>query len=542
MVIETLRVGGRVTTARSSGGDPLLRTTVFWRVRGFVGMTDSPTTSPTWLFHTPNAIAGMGSNFSFHSRSDFNGDGFDDLAVGSENGARGDGMRTGIVSIFHGRAANLSTIPTQVLEGAAAGDAFGHSVSAGADLNGDGFGDLIVGAHNSDAMGNTDTGSVSVYLGSAMGLVDPPVRVITGTRAGQHMGWALAGAADVNRDGYGDFAVTSWDSTVMGVNDTGSVGIFHGNAAGVAAAAARTINGTNPGDAFGISVAAAGDINGDGYNDIVIGAYHNDPGGVTNAGAAFFYQGTPTGILAFPDTVIPGLASFDEFGSTVFSPGDLNGDGFTDLALSARSADGGGRVDSGAVRVFLGGMAGLGAAPVASQTLVGAVANDRFGTALAGGVDLDGDGYSDLIVGAPHPEVANRVGPGTVRWFRGDRNGSGTAPTVVLTGLAVDDSFGATLMVGDYNGNGIGDLAVGAPFADPALRPDGGNVGIYYGILTGVIPLNPNVLILGAGPQDVFGTSLASLLAPNRPTRFTRFTASMLQWRPRTSPLVLIDG
>jgi hypothetical protein len=141
-------------------------------------------------------------------------------------------------------------------------------------------------------------------------------------------------------------------------------------------------------DNFGRSVAGAGDVNGDGFADVVVGAIGADPGGRRNAGTASVFHGGPAGIGVVAARVLEGPAMNDAFGSTVAGAGDVNGDGFADIAIGAPSADPSGRMNAGTASVFHGAPAGIGVS--AARVLEGAVMNDTFGAALAFSLDVSG--------------------------------------------------------------------------------------------------------------------------------------------------------
>src|SRR5690242_14058941 len=153
------------------------------------------------------------------------------------------------------------------------------------------------------------------------------------------------------------------------------------------------VDGEASNDMLGLSVAGAGDVNGDGYADIIVGADHNDAGG-TDAGRAYVVFGGP-GPTRLPNWVLTGGSGGGLFGNSVAGAGDVNGDGYADVIVGAPQAGGSNR---GAAYVFFGGPA---ADAIPDLALSGEQANDRFGASVAGAGDVNGDGYDDVIVGAP---------------------------------------------------------------------------------------------------------------------------------------------
>jgi hypothetical protein len=166
----------------------------------------------------------------------------------------------------------------------------GDSVASAGDVNGDGYADVIVGARLYDA-GQTDEGAAFIFLGSADGVLDGnPASAATQLESNQGasaFGWSVAGAGDVDGDGYADVIVgaPSYDA---GESDEGAAFVFHGGASGIAdgnpASAATQLEsnqekGVQPaGPNFGESVAGAGDVDGDGYADVIVGAKFYDAG------------------------------------------------------------------------------------------------------------------------------------------------------------------------------------------------------------------------------------------------------------------------
>jgi hypothetical protein len=223
--------------------------------------------------------------------------------------------------------------------------------------------------------------------------------------------------------------------------------VFLGSASGVAAAPARVLEGVAAGDTFGRSVASAGDVNGDGFADLVVGARYADPGGRSNAGTASVFLGSASGVSAMPARVLEGAEAGDFFGSSFASGGDVNGDGYADLVVGAMYATPGGRIGAGTVSVFHGSASGVGAAP--ARVLHGVAAHDVFGGSVASAGDVNGDGYADLVVGAPGASPGGRQSAGTVSVFHGSASGVSAMPARVLEGAASRDHFGSSVASAD---------------------------------------------------------------------------------------------
>jgi hypothetical protein len=318
---------------------------------------------------------------SVASAGDVNSDGFADLIVGGPGADPAGRMNAGAASVFLGEATGVASVAHRVLEGSDGGGYFGVSVASAGDVNGDGFSDVVVGAQFASPGGRMNAGAASVFLGSAAGLVTSVHRLLEGVTANEEFGSAVAGAGDVNGDGFADVVVSARKASLSARMNAGVARVFLGSAGGIVASAHRTLEGAAAGEEFGSSVASAGDVNGDGFADVVVGAFFASPGGRANAGAARVFLGSTGGIIASAQRVLEGSSANEGFGSSVTGAGDVNGDGFGDVLVGARNATPGGRSSAGTASVFLGGVSGIGAS--VHRLLEGAAANDWFGYAVA---------------------------------------------------------------------------------------------------------------------------------------------------------------
>jgi hypothetical protein len=287
------------------------------------------------------------------------------------------------IFVFHGSAAGLPPAPsssfvsTDLNEGRPA-----LAVGAG-DVNGDGFDDVLVGAPGA----NGGTGKVYLHFGSAAGLHAVPDWTSTGdAAAGSAFGEAVSGAGDVNGDGFDDLLVGA-----PAFGGSGKAYVYYGTPYGPDTAAGWTSQGDDqPGARFGQSVAAAGNVDGLGAADILVGAP-----GFGGIGKAYLYSGGAAGLAITPGWTSTGDAAPDAaFGTSVASAGDVDGDGDDEVIVGAPG------VAAGKAFVYFGAAAGLSPAPDWSATGDG-TPGDEFGACVRGAGDVDGDGFDDVVAGAP---------------------------------------------------------------------------------------------------------------------------------------------
>ena len=233
---------------------------------------------------------------------DVNGDGYSDVAVGAPGYAGG-----GRVTVYLGSASGISTTPSVTLDPPTGLRRLGSSVASAGDVNGDGYGDLAVLAR----------GQTLIYLGRS-GTLPTSFATMIATDD------SVASAGDVNGDGYGD---------VIFGNAAGRVAnIYLGSATGLPNTVGYRLRQDYQG--FGLSVAGAGDVNGDGFDDILVGADEDDCGtGSANAGRVVLYLGSVTGPQFSPNRYCGG--GYDFFGYSVAGAGDVNGDGYADVLMGA---------------------------------------------------------------------------------------------------------------------------------------------------------------------------------------------------------------
>lgn len=447
---------------------------------------------------------------SVSGAGDVNGDGLADFIVGVAGASQPAGLTTGRSYVVFGRAttsvANFSTIVAGlgsgfVINGQNADDNSGLSVSAVGDINGDGLTDLIVGAPKADPNGNSEAGITYVVFGKtsvgAVNLSDIASGrggfVINGSTSlagtgthGDWNGYSVAGVGDVNGDGIADiFVGTRWANTsatpgteegrgylVYGQQGTSAVNLSD-VARGVGG---FVINGAFASNHAGRSVASAGDVNGDGYADMIIGApYGNDNNGVS-PGYAYVVFGktgrTPVDLsnLGTGGFTIKGAHTSTLTGLSVASAGDVNGDGLADVLVGAPLND----VANGNTTVLDAGRAYLVygktgtttvelsavAAGVGGFAINSTLASGSFGVSVSSAGDVNGDGLSDLLVGAP----ATPSSAGSAYVIFGGQDAStkieqlGTTGNDTLVGTSASETFVGNLGDDTLIGNGGADV------------------------------------------------------------------------------------
>ena len=430
--------------------------------------TGNVTASP--LTYTQE-IAGLAANartgYSVALAGDLNGDGYSDVIIGSPGASGGRGSAT--IYLGSGNASPLSLYAT--LTGATAGDSLGASVATAGDVNGDGYADIVVGGPSfNEAAPVGRTGYAQMYYGGPSGLRSlTPVWSTIGANRSSY-GSSVATAGDVDGDGFSDVLI---GSEHHGISFWGKVYLYRGAPDPPSSLAWGPTGGT-PEDVLGWSVAFAGDINGDSYGDVLLGAPALDAWYV-DQGAVFAYYGTANGLPVSPNWSYYGVLAGEQLGVSVAGAGDLNNDGYADIIAGAHMFFG-----AGGAFVWYGGPGGLPAGNPAWAT-IGNTANGFYGLCVAGVGDLNGDGYSDVAVGAPY-ENAPGTEQGRVVVFLGAPGGLSTTPSKELTGEQPGDHFGNALSwAGDVNRDGLSDLLVGAPGSN-AGGADAGRAYIFNGI------------------------------------------------------------
>jgi ssDNA-binding Zn-finger/Zn-ribbon topoisomerase 1 len=515
------------------------------------GVTSHPTSASTYTCAGPpdctailnpddEASASFGEAVAV--AGDVNGDGFADIIVGARNNQGIGAANKGVAYIFYGSATGVTSHPTTggayTCSGAPDcttmqnpdeenGGAYGVSVSAAGDVNGDGFGDVIVGARWNQGPGISNKGVVYIHYGSSTGVTNHATNASSYTCGGfpdctaiqnpeennsGQLGISVASAGDTNGDGYADIVVGASLNSGGGTTK-GAAYIYYGSASGIAShpAAAATYTCSGPPDCtaiqnpehkasghFGFSVAAAGDANGDGYADVVIGAYQNLGATVpTSKGVAYIFYGSATGVTGHalsaltyscagpPDcTEIrnPEEENSGKFALNVSAAGDANGDGYGDVVIGASSNQGPGITDKGVAYVFYGSPAGVTShqASGAAYSCNGppdctAIQNPdeenggQFGISVNAVGDANSNGYPDLILGARMNQGGGALNKGAAYVFYGSATGPTSHPAAAAAYICSGPPDCTVIQNPDEESSGQFGNSVG--FLAPALRP-----------------------------------------------------------------------
>lgn len=385
--------------------------------------------------------------------------------------------------------------PAWSFAGSQPGAHLGHSVSSAGDVNGDGYGDVLVGAPDAES----GKGAAFLFLGSRAGLSLTPAWSSEGAQSGTRYGFSVAGAGDVNGDGYGDVLVGAPDYDDDPV-DQGAVFLYLGSPGGLSILPSHVWKGVQAGGRFGAAVSGAGDTNADGFADVLVGAPGFN-GGDVDEGAAYLFLGGASGPTTTAAWSAEGNQAGASFGTAVARLGDLNGDGFGDVIVGAPLFDNG-QVDEGRAIVFAGNSSGLGATPI--QTFEQNVAGSRFGTSVSGAENLTGDGVGRALFGAPIYQYTHVEEGGTFMALLGQ------TPFFLDFGRQDFARRGISIAsAGDVNGDGREDVVIGADRYDQGEQ-DEGVVTVHLGHPSFVVDRKPAWTVDVDQPFCGFGFSVAS--------------------------------
>ncbi|MCO5967034.1 FG-GAP-like repeat-containing protein [Actinoallomurus soli] len=397
---------------------------------------------------------------------DFNGDGYRDLAIGAPDAKVGTATKAGAVAVAYGSKNGLSTARRQVISQNSAGipgtaekgDHFGRQLAVG-DFNRDGYSDLAIGAPGEDIGTKKDAGSLTIVFGSKNGLSTKAVAV-------DGVGGNTLTAGDFDKDGRTDFATAAVNGTKIWV------------IRGTTSATPRAV-GISPGKDGEVDTLAAGDVTGDGYADLAVSWWWDDPAD----------QGTTSVIAGSAKGLGKKVGPTIELGDTNdVAVGDLNKDGRADVVIGGYEGDG--------YRVYPGTRNGM---------------DEAHGTTWTEGSDpvtvgdVNGDGYADVA-----SELSPEDGDAVVATRLGSAKGlSANVRTITEKSVGVppnqNNGFGNSLALTDLNGDGRAELITGIPGLDDFAGAVAVTPGTASGIdASGTKLIKASTFGLGAGAR--FGT------------------------------------
>ncbi len=363
--------------------------------RAFLYYGSSSGLSSSWNWSQESNQEGALYANSVSSAGDVNNDGYDDVIVGAvyyDDGQSDEGR----IYLYHGSSMGLSTSPSASLTSNVTFASFGRSVAEAGDVNGDGYDDVIVGSYQY-SNGQTSEGLAFVFNGSASTIESSPSWYSESNQSFAYFGCAVAGAGDVNGDGYDDVIVGAY-SYDNGQSDEGRVFAYYGSSSGLSSSANWSAEGNQESAYFGCTISSAGDVNGDGYDDVIIGAYCYD-NGQTDEGRAYVYYGSSSGLQSSPAKTYEANSIYAYLGMAVSTAGDVNNDGYDDIIIGAYNYDNGDSTE-GRAWIYLGSSSGL--SSTAYWIGKGHQMDDLYGWFGTTAGDVNNDGLDDIVVGAPY--------------------------------------------------------------------------------------------------------------------------------------------
>lgn len=446
---------------------------------------------------------------------DVNGDGFDDLLAGSPTNV---GTDAGHLFVFLGSSNGIlaSAAPQDVGFGGGASAEFGFAVTAG-HFDSDGYADVAVGAP-ADAAGGTKQGTVVVLKGGPGGLSTTPFWTVSGTVNGDAFGSALA-SCELSRDTVDDLVV---GSPTNGANQEGEAQLFTSASGVLQTTVSRQWLGSGTSASFGSAMSCLGDVNDGLYSDVGFGAPNQSNG----FGAVSWAPGTSAAPgVAMNAVQFYAPSASANAGAALAAAGDVDGDSKADMVFSAP-------LSAGGKAYWLRGTTAFPQA-VGTPFATGAT-GARLGSALAG-LDVNGDGFSDVLVGAAAAQNGSAVDTGAVELHLGGPAGLSTSAAFTAFGPSSGSYFGSAL-AGFRRGNldSSGDFAVGAYLQAAGATPQAGAIHVFYGPPTRGADVRP-----GPPSQSSIGSPVTLAGVTFTDPGWDAAFACDVDWGDMTTPLHL---
>jgi FG-GAP repeat/FG-GAP-like repeat len=401
-----------------------------------------PATRPSWWAEGNQETSNFGTSVS--TAGDVDGDGFDEVIVGADLFDHGE-TDEGAAFLYRGSPRGPGHKPNWAADGNLPSGLFGLSVSKAGDVNGDGYADVVIGGVGA-----------FVYEGSPDGLSDSPDWTSTaGTGKADTAG-------DVNGDGF--------DDVIFGV---GAGLVYEGSPVGL-----HEVPDWSGSRGTATEVSSAGDVNADGYDDVIIGDPYFPSAKWT--GRAYLYLGSADGLSSTPDWIGFDTSSQTyetNYGFSVDGAGDVNGDGYDDVVVGEPLWAGDCSEGDGRLLAYFGSPDGLSTTP--GWTAEGC--DTAIGWSFQAAGDVNADGFADVLMGTPWSLeycCYNYVGQAWL--YLGSSTGLVASSWTQIGGQADSYFAGSVAGAGDVNGDGYADLMIGAPLHSGGLRNEGGAV-IYPG-------------------------------------------------------------
>ena len=448
---------------------------------------DPLATSVTWTATGDREGAYFGTSVA--GAGDVNGDGYDDVIVGApdfDNGLGGEGA----VFVFYGSTSGLSAKPDWKVESNQANAAFGTSVATAGDVDNDGYDDVIVGTPGY-SNGETNEGAALVYYGSAMGPITTPNWRVESNQIDANLGWSVATAGDVNGDNYDEVIVGAPNYDTVERNE-GAAFVYYGSAVRLKTTDYWSVKFNQKDATFGWSVGTAGDVNKDDYADVIVGApkFDTTENIDNNSGMAFVYLGGSPKLTTTSIWSANSIQAGANLGWSVATAGDVNGDGCDDIIVGAPGYSSG-QVNEGAAFVYFG-FDKKGLSATANWTVESDQENAGLGWSVATAGDVNADGFAEVIVGAPwHRNGQTDQGAAFV--YHGSASGLSSTFNWSSESNQEYSYFGYSVATaGDVNKDGYSDVLIGAPWYDTEENNESGAAFLYHGGPDGSFYLIPN--------------------------------------------------